>query len=265
MVDNIKNGTLRVLTHVIGHDADGKGGREAVVKYNNVATTDPTVANDNTQGYSVGSQWFNSTTGILFICTSTSTGAAVWVPEGLRGGGVPSGADLLNDNYNAGTNSSALGQTYGLLPFVIEKRQAFSALGFWLVTASTAGGLARMALYTSVGGVPDALVSGSDTGDIATDTGAGTLKQGAISVTLNPGLYWALFWYNAQVVGPIVTRNAGSILARHVHVAVTAAPATPPARCFTVSSIPTFGAPPANIGAVIGNVGDIPVIALRAA
>jgi hypothetical protein len=42
-------------------------------------TTNPASSNDNTQGYSVGSRWFNSTTGVEWLCTSSTTGAAVWV------------------------------------------------------------------------------------------------------------------------------------------------------------------------------------------
>ncbi len=47
---------------------------------NNVtATTNPTVSNDGTQGYAIGSEWVNTTTGARYMATSVSTGAAVWV------------------------------------------------------------------------------------------------------------------------------------------------------------------------------------------
>lgn len=47
---------------------------------NNVAaTTNPTVSNDGTQGYAIGSQWVNTTTGALYMATGVGTGAAVWV------------------------------------------------------------------------------------------------------------------------------------------------------------------------------------------
>lgn len=42
------------------------------------ATIDPTASNDGTQGYTVGSVWFNVTNGNSFICKDSSTGAAVW-------------------------------------------------------------------------------------------------------------------------------------------------------------------------------------------
>lgn len=45
---------------------------------NVTATVAPTVSNDGTQGYSKGSYWINTTSGLYYICTSSATGAAVW-------------------------------------------------------------------------------------------------------------------------------------------------------------------------------------------
>lgn len=55
------------------------------------ATTGPTVSNDSTQGYSRGSIWINTTTNLVYTCTSNAVGAAVWVqtlPAGPSGGSV---------------------------------------------------------------------------------------------------------------------------------------------------------------------------------
>ena len=62
---------------------------------NLTATTDPSSSNDNTQGFGVGSYWFNSTAGALrwWECVSSATGAAVWVFSGANyaaGGTTPS-------------------------------------------------------------------------------------------------------------------------------------------------------------------------------
>jgi hypothetical protein len=43
------------------------------------ATTDPTVNDDITEGYDVGSSWINISTGIHFRCVDETAGAAVWV------------------------------------------------------------------------------------------------------------------------------------------------------------------------------------------
>lgn len=50
------------------------------------ATIDPTINNDQTQGYAIGSQWINVTTGALFTCFDAATGVADWQEAG--GGGV---------------------------------------------------------------------------------------------------------------------------------------------------------------------------------
>jgi hypothetical protein len=44
------------------------------------ATTDPATTSDGTQGYSQGSLWLNTTTGVLWTCVSNATNAAVWKP-----------------------------------------------------------------------------------------------------------------------------------------------------------------------------------------
>jgi hypothetical protein len=43
------------------------------------ATVNPTVSNDTTQGYSVGSFWFNQLTNHLYLAKDVSAGAAEWV------------------------------------------------------------------------------------------------------------------------------------------------------------------------------------------
>lgn len=43
------------------------------------ATTDPTVNNDSSAGYGIGSLWINVSTSRVFLATSVAVGAAVWV------------------------------------------------------------------------------------------------------------------------------------------------------------------------------------------
>lgn len=47
-------------------------------KDNLIATSDPTSDDDDTEGYCVGSNWINTSTGDMFMCVDSSTGAAVW-------------------------------------------------------------------------------------------------------------------------------------------------------------------------------------------
>ncbi len=44
----------------------------------NIAASDPTVNDDSSQGYSVFSEWLNTSTNTLFKCVDSSVGAAQW-------------------------------------------------------------------------------------------------------------------------------------------------------------------------------------------
>lgn len=51
----------------------------AVILDNNyIATTNPGVSDDESQGWQVGSQWINTTTSTAFVCVDNSVGAAIW-------------------------------------------------------------------------------------------------------------------------------------------------------------------------------------------
>ena len=43
------------------------------------ANTDPTVNDDETQNYFIGSKWLNVSTGVEYTCSNAATGAAVWI------------------------------------------------------------------------------------------------------------------------------------------------------------------------------------------
>lgn len=53
-------------------------------KSNFTATSNPTVDNDSTELYTVGSRWVNTTTNDEFVCTDATDGEAVWKPTTAR-------------------------------------------------------------------------------------------------------------------------------------------------------------------------------------
>ena len=68
-------------------DSGSTTNMNAIPRKNNLAaTTDPTVNDDNTLGYGIGSLWAHTVDGHMFICTDPSTGAAVW--KGIISGGA---------------------------------------------------------------------------------------------------------------------------------------------------------------------------------
>jgi hypothetical protein len=61
----------------------------SIAWFNNLeAVTDPTVNDDLTQGYSVGSQWVNIADSRAFVCVDVTDGAAVWNETGAGPAGT---------------------------------------------------------------------------------------------------------------------------------------------------------------------------------
>lgn len=56
-------------------------------KHNFAATSNPAVTNDVDEGYSVGSRWVNLTVDYHYVCTDSTSGAAVWKRTDGGGGG----------------------------------------------------------------------------------------------------------------------------------------------------------------------------------
>lgn len=155
------------------------------------ATTDPTVSNDSTQGYSVGSIWQNSTTGRIWVARGVAVGAAIWtllefsdhpgyiasnwyLPMGATGTVVTGG--------NPGANNIKL------FPGYIKERITINALGVRVATLS-AGGNVQAAIYANNA------ATGRPTGNALASTASMSTASvanvnAAVSVQVEPGLYW---------------------------------------------------------------------------
>lgn len=90
-----------------------------------------------------------------------------------------------------------------LTPFRVPVRRAFDRIGINVTTAATAasGGVLRMGLYASSGGIPGSLIV--DAGTISSETAGG--REVVISQTLDPGVYW--IGVCAQVAACTVTAH----------------------------------------------------------
>jgi len=85
-------------------DISAAGGR--LVKSNYGSAGDPTVNDDNTAGYSIGSLWVNIVSGSAYIATGVSTGAAIW--ERISGGVE---WIVKTTNYTASVNEGIFANT----------------------------------------------------------------------------------------------------------------------------------------------------------
>jgi hypothetical protein len=102
-----------------------------------VATTAPTVTNDNANGYATGSTWLDTTTGIAYILVDDTTGAAVWTAT--TGGGAPSGAATgdLGGTYPGPTVVGIQGTPVDALPAVAT--DFLNGDGHWTTPAGGGG------------------------------------------------------------------------------------------------------------------------------
>lgn len=86
-------------------------------KFNSTATIDPTINDDQTQGYSKFSIWINTTAQTIFFCTDPTTGNANWT----SGGGM--GSSGMTFSITA-SNSFAIGDVVRFNGTTYQKAQA---------------------------------------------------------------------------------------------------------------------------------------------
>ena len=144
-------------------------------KQNNAATTNPTVNDDISIGYTVGSRWINAVTDAEYVCTDHTDGAAGWVATAIFGGGegTVTSASVVTANGVSGSVATAT-----TTPAI--------TLTLGAITPTS---------VASVGAVTGSNLSGTNTGDQTNITG------NAATVTTN-----------ANLTGPITsTGNATAI------------------------------------------------------
>ena len=98
------------------------------------AASDPTVNDDDTQGYMIGSRWINTSSPGEFICSDASTGAAVWTLTTYSAPGA-----VFVDYYNS-ASYSGITTTASTLPLNTERQSdAAFTLAANEVTVNTRG------------------------------------------------------------------------------------------------------------------------------
>jgi hypothetical protein len=138
------------------------------------ATTDPGVANDNTQDYGVGSKWLNTATGVEWQAITVATGAAVWVP--LVSAGMLLGR-IIGANMNVTTDQ----------PFIMTSWAALNKCRITKVTCKNAS----VSLTTAAGGIYSAASKGGTalvaSGQVYSNLTAATLALD-LTIASTPGL-----------------------------------------------------------------------------
>lgn len=118
--------------------SSNKGDLNANVPLTNnyAATTNPGVSNDVTQGYEVGSEWINTSTGAVYKCVSAAAGAASWALQEAAGGALSGNSLAVNGPVSisgasttkiAPTTLAAVGATQGNAALVTSRKVVVSA------------------------------------------------------------------------------------------------------------------------------------------
>jgi hypothetical protein len=113
-------------------------GLQEVKKSNLVATTDPAVGDDTDDGYAVGSQWINVSSGSVFTCTNAAAGAANWTLLGGGSGvGVPAGTGTeIQYRVNATTFGAVAGSSWDATTLTLPKTNFSGVIGLAAGTAA---------------------------------------------------------------------------------------------------------------------------------
>ena len=146
---------------------------------NFTAISDPTVTNDGTQGYSVGSQWLNTVKKRMYVALSVSTGAALWrrssnLKDNLDATTDPTATDdsdleysVFSRWFNLTNNTSfvCVEDTPGLARWEIDSRKdnMFNALSVPGTSNDFNQGYARgsMWIYNKIGYMTTDVTNGS--------------------------------------------------------------------------------------------------------
>jgi hypothetical protein len=181
--------SFSVSAHAQGFSGMGIPNTPPGIQVNLTAVADPTVNNDSTLGYQVGSLWQNSATGQVWIARSVAVGAAVW--NALEPSDFPGyivGNWVAPFGYTSTATSGALAvNTLRCYPGYIKQRVSISSLGGRVV--ANAAGNVQFAIYRAN------LATGRPTGTPAASTAsmstaaAGTISSAA-SAQFEQGLYW---------------------------------------------------------------------------
>lgn len=81
------------------------GGRVLNVHKSNVAASAPSVNDDSADGYDIGSRWFDTSTGLMYVATDVTVGAAVWTVVATSGSFAPSNAHYVTTQAESGLSN----------------------------------------------------------------------------------------------------------------------------------------------------------------
>jgi hypothetical protein len=234
---------INLATSVTGFLPAANGGMGGQNKMD--ATTTPVVTNDNTEGFAPGSLWENTTTGRIYICVGSSTGAAVW-RELLQ---VQNGNAVLpaaTDTVDLGSNS-------------VRFQDLFLSAGIAAAGNATIGGTLNVTAATALGSTlgvtgDTTLVNLAATGTTtitSIDLNSGAIDSTSIGTTTPAAGTFTTLNANTSLVAATADINGGTVDG------ATIGASTPSTGSFTdldASGTATLATVDINAGAIDGTV-----------
>lgn len=158
----------------------------------NASTVAPTVNDDSSANFEVGSRWFNSTTETEYICRDATVGAAVWVRQDSADFfGYVSGSYYHGLNAVVGSGTAIGANSIRLHPIVIKERMSLSELATRVTTAESTK-VFQLAIYNADAAtkLPTGPALGATASLSAGGTGAMSASLVGGAIPLKSGMYW---------------------------------------------------------------------------
>jgi len=190
---NSTSNTIYVATNIAVGAANWQvttGGPGTLVQDNFTAVVDPSVTDDSSQGYVVGSHWVNTVNSNVFVATSVSVGAAVWTF-------VSNPSNAINNTTAvvapSSTDDVSLGYSIGSIWIDTIAQKVYTAVStvlasaVWLEITNTSTPLANLSAITPPVASSDSSL-GYSIGSIWVDT-VSNLSYIAVDITVGAAIW----------------------------------------------------------------------------
>lgn len=231
-----------------------------LVKHEPAGIGSPGFGHDALSGWSVGSEWHDTETGVTWKCIDNTPNLARWYEVDVsppKPSGSYDGPEWI---YGTADSSGLAPNRDHYLPMTVKTRTPALAMHLVLAQVGSAGAAAWLSIYNSRYGMP--CDRWKDFGEIALDSGPG-LKELVSETMLPPGVYWLSANFKSVVTMPVIKRvSAASVYGTPFF---TSTPLTSGNSNRGLFIDRAYGAPPTRLTARPAgtNDGNVPLIGIR--
>jgi hypothetical protein len=211
---SIGNSTkINLATSVSGYLPVAHGGMGGISNF--TANSNPTTADDTDSGYAIGSSWINTATNQMFICTSASSGSAVWREKHLSFSSaitLPAITATSLNGASVGATTPSTGAFTTLAASGLSSLNSVDINGGAIDGTTIGTAVEASGAFTTVTSTGQATLA---TADINGGTIDGAVIGGASAQTITGTLVTATTRFDGDITGN-VTGNVGGNLTGNV-------------------------------------------------